>query len=194
MTIEMQLLKFVHILSVVFMSAPLYNLIVVGERARLGPMSYKLDRYLENLIKGSSTRCYVYQLTALGTGLLLVGLSSYGVALILTNWVLAAKTGLLLGLMALLSYVHFGIQPKIETLLTQVSEDPIPEEITAAIAPLRLRRKRLAGLCLFLVIVIIVLGLQVYVRYHPALTLGLLALVALFSWRVYRKPVPYGWV
>jgi hypothetical protein len=194
MTIELQLLKFVHILSVVFMSAPLYNLIVVGERARFGPMSYKLDRYLENLIKGSSTRCYIYQLTALGTGLLLVGLSSSGVASILTNWVLAAKTGLLLGLMGLLSYVHFGIQPKIEKLLAPLSEDPISEEVAAAIKPLRLRRKRLAGLCLFLVIVIIVLGLQVYVRYHPALTLGLLALAALFSWRVYKKPVPYGWV
>jgi len=194
MPTEMQLLKFVHILSVVFMSAPLYNLIVVNERARFGPMSYKIDRYMENLIKGSAIRCYVFQLTALGTGLLLVGLSGSGFSALLFNGVLAAKTGLLLGLMGLLSYVHFGIQPKIEGWLSQVSEDPIPDEIAAAIAPLRLRRKRLAGVCLFLVIVLIVLGLQVYARYHPALTLGLLALAALFSWRVYKKPVFYGWV
>ncbi len=194
MTTELQLIKFVHILSVVFMSVPLYNLIIVNERARFGPMSYQIDRYLENLIKGSSTRCYVFQFTALGTGLLLVALSGLGLPSILTNWVLAAKTGLLLALIGLLSYVHFGIQPKIERLLSQVSEDPIPEEIAAAISPLRVRRKRLAGVCLFLVITIIVLGLQVYARYNPMLSVALIALAALFSWRVYKKPVPYGWV
>jgi hypothetical protein len=176
------------------MSAPLYNLIIVNERARFGPMSYKIDRYLENLIKGSSIRCYAFQLTALGTGLLLVGLSGLGFASIFTDWVLATKTGLLLVLIGLLSYVHFGIQPQIEKLLAQVSEDPVPEEIAAAISPLRVRRKRLAGVCLFFVITIIVLGLQVYARYDPTLSLALIALAALFSWWVYKKPVPYGWV
>ena len=188
------LIIFVHILSVVFMSAPLYNLIIVNERAQFGPMSYKIDRYLENLIKGSSIRCYVYQLTALVTGLLLVYLSGLGLASIVTNWVLAAKTGLLLLLMGLLSYVHFGIQPQIEKLLAPVSEDPIPGEIVAAIKPLRIQRKRLAAGCLFLVVTIIILGLQVFTRFNPILTLALMVLAALFSWRVYRKPIRYGWV
>ena len=188
------LIIFVHILSVVFMSAPLYNLIIVNERAQFGPMSYKIDRYLENLIKGSSIRCYVYQLTALVTGLLLVYLSGLGLASIVTNWVLAAKTGLLLLLMGLLSYVHFGIQPQIERLLAPVSEDPIPGKIVAAIKPLRIRRKRLAAGCLFLVVTIIILGLQVFTRFNPILTLALIVSAALFSWRVYRKPIPYGWV
>ena len=31
------LLKFIHILGVVFMSMPLYNLIIVNERALFGP-------------------------------------------------------------------------------------------------------------------------------------------------------------
>jgi len=194
MEIGFNAVKFVHILSVVFMSAPLYNLIVVNERALFGPMSYKLDRYMENLIKGSSTRCYVFQLTALVTGFLLVYFSGLGLTSIVSNWVLAAKTGLLLALMGLLSYVHFGIQPKIEKLLAPLSEDPIPEGVATAIKPLRIRRKRLAGVCLFLVITLIILGLQVFVRYGSILTLTLIVLAALFAWWVYKKPIPYGWV
>ena len=51
------ILKFVHILGVVFMSAPLYSLILVNERALLGPsMVYGVDRYMENLIK-KTPRC-----------------------------------------------------------------------------------------------------------------------------------------
>jgi len=190
----LNLSAFIHIMGVVFMSAPLYNLIVVNERALLGPMDYKLDRYMENLIKGSATRCFVFQLTVLATGILQVVLSGMPLTALLSNWILLAKTGLLLVLTGLLSYVHFGIQPKIENLLAQVSENPIPVELAEAIKPLRVLRKRLAGVCLFLVITTIILGLQVVVRYDPILTVSLMALAILFSWWVYRKAVPFGWV
>ena len=189
-----ELLKFVHILAVVFMSAPLYNLIVVNERALFGPgMVYSMDRYMENLIRKSAVRCYVFQITVLVTGVLLVHLEM-GLSALFTEWVLAAKTLLLLALMGLLSYVHFGIQPGIERLLGQVNDDPVPEEVASGIRPLRVRRKRLAGGCLFLVITTVILGLQVFDVFHPALTVGLIVLAALFSWRVYRSPVRYGWV
>ncbi len=55
--------KFLHILAVVFMSAPLYNLIVVNERLRFGKAPYAVDRYFENLIKSNSVRCYAFQAT-----------------------------------------------------------------------------------------------------------------------------------
>jgi len=64
--------KFLHVLTVVFMAAPLYNLIVVNERARFGKAPAAVDRYFENLIRGNAIRCYVFQLTALATGILLI--------------------------------------------------------------------------------------------------------------------------
>jgi hypothetical protein len=45
---------FLHIVAVVFMSAPLYNLIVVNERLRFGKAPYAVDRYFENLIKSAA--------------------------------------------------------------------------------------------------------------------------------------------
>ena len=188
------LLKFVHILGVVFMSVPLYNLIVVNERALFGSeMVYSVDRYMENLIRKSATRCYVFQATVLVTGVVLVHLEM-GLSSLFTEWVLAAKTVLLLVLMGLLSYVHLGIQPEIETLLGQVQSDPIPDEIASGIRPLRVLRKRLAGICLFLVVTTVILGLQVLDTFHPFLTVGLIVLAALFAWRVYKSPVRFGWI
>ncbi len=51
------LLKLLHILSFVFMSVPLFNLIVVNERAMMGSgFVYATDRYMENIIPGPG-RC-----------------------------------------------------------------------------------------------------------------------------------------
>lgn len=189
-----QLLKFLHILTVVFMAAPLYNLIVVNERVRFGKAHLQVDQYFENLIRGNSIRCYIFQLTALVTGLLLVGLGGSGLSLF-TNWVLLAKLLLLLALMGLLSVVTFSIQPRIDRLLAQAQGDEtIPQPVAAQIAPLRLRRKRLASVCLFLVITTVLLGLQVFTPFGAALTILLIVLAALFAWRVYKTPIFYGWV
>ena len=188
-------LRFLHILTVVFMSAPLYNLIIVRERVLLGPsMTYPIDRYMENLIKKNSVRCFFYQLTALITGIALVYLEGLGFSSIFTNWVLLLKTVLLLALMGLLSFVHLYIQPRIEGLLSPVKNDPIPEEIAGRIRPLRLSRTRLAGFCLFLVITSIILGVQTFDAYPPGLTITLVLLAAIFSWRVYKKPPRFGWI
>lgn len=199
MEIWLQVVKFLHILAVVFMAWPLYALITVNERGRLGvPLGSDADRYMENIIKGQTIRCYVFQLTALVTGVVLVSLYGVGLNALLTNWVLAAKTGLLLALMGLLSYVHLGVQPRLDRLFQAAGEaegnPTVPEEIASRIGPLRVRRKRLAGLCLFLVITTIILGLQVFARYNPILTGALIALAALFAWQAYKRPIGYGWV
>ncbi len=188
-----QLLKFFHILAVVFMAAPLYNLIVVNERVRFGKAHLQVDQYFENIIRGNAARCYVFQLTALVTGVLLVGLGGSWLALF-TNWVLLAKLVLLLLLMGLLSVVTLSIQPGIDRLLSEAEGDTIPQPLAARIAPLRLRRKRLASVCLFLVIATVLLGLQVFSPLGTGPTLILLVLAALFAWRVYRTPIPWGWV
>ena len=187
------LLKFLHILTVVFMAAPLYNLVVVNERVKFGKAHIQVDRYFENLIRGNAARCYVFQATALVTGVILVGLGGSLVSLV-TNWVLLAKLIILLILTGLLSVVTFSLQPRIDGLLAQVTGDAIPQEVAAQIGPVRLRRKRLAATCLFLVISTVLLGLQVSAPFGAPLNALMLLLGALFAWRVYKTPIPYGWL
>lgn len=187
-------MKFLHILAVVFMAAPLYNLIVVNERLRFGKAPYAVDRYFENLIKSNALRCFVFQATALVSGILLIVLSEQPLGTLFTNGVLLAKFLMLLVLTLLLSYVHFGIQPRIEALLEQVEADEIPSAIAGQLAPWRSRRKKLAGFCLFFVITLVLLGLQVYASFDPLLTGLLILLAALFSWRVYKTNIRYGWI
>ena len=187
-------IKFLHILAVVFMAAPLYNLIVVHERRRIGKAPFVVDRYFENIIKGAAIRCYVYQLTALLTGILLLPLAGFAWSDLIENPILLGKFLLLLLLTALLSVVHFRIQPAIESLLAEVQGNEIPEGIAKQIAPIRLRRTRLATACLFIVITIVLLGLQVTSRFGLPVTGILILLAALFCLRVYRTSVRFGWI
>lgn len=190
------LVQFLHIMSVVFMSVPLFNLIVVNERGSLGiPFDYYADRYMENIIRRGAIRCYVFQTTVLVSGALLLVLGPLGIEALWANGYVLAKTLLLVSLTALLSYVHFGLQPKIEALMAQIGPDSIvPEDFTSRLKPYRGRRKRLATFCLFLLITTIILGLQVYDRFSPGLTIALIALAALFTWRVNRSLLRFGWL
>jgi hypothetical protein len=189
-------LKFLHVLSFVFMAIPLFNLIVVNERALLGvPFHYHTDRYMENIIRRGATRCFVFQGTVLATGALMLVVGPLGVTALWSNWVLLVKTLLLLGLMALLSYVHFRLQPHIETVLATVTADMVPPaDLPGRLKPYRVLRKRLATLCLFLVITAIVLGMQVYGRFSAGLTAVLIGLAALFAWRANRTLLRFGWI
>ncbi|PIU40629.1 MAG: hypothetical protein COT00_00705 [Candidatus Omnitrophica bacterium CG07_land_8_20_14_0_80_50_8] len=182
-------LKFSHILAVVFMAAPLYSLILVNERALYSPqMVYQVDRYMETLIGKNAVRCFVFQLTALVTGALLVWRMGWS-----WNTVLVLKLILLFSLMALLSFVHLGVQPRIEQLLAQVKNDPVAEKIVSRIKPLRLLRKRLAATCLFLMVATVLLGLQVYDSFPLVVNLAFLILVGFFCIRAFNKPLRLGW-
>ncbi|MBI4301882.1 MAG: hypothetical protein HY664_04695 [Chloroflexi bacterium] len=183
----------VHLVGTLFMAAPLYMLVVVNERARFGvPIGYFTDRYMENIIKNQPPRCYAYLAAVLVSGLVLVNDRGWDS---LTEWPLLIKVGAFIVLTGLLSYVHFGIQPRIEAILDGVKPDaPVPPEVRPQITALRIRRKRLAGLCLFLVLTAVIMGLRVMWTYNTALTLLFLAGAALFAWRAYKAPVPYGWV
>jgi hypothetical protein len=188
------LLKAIHIVLVVFMAAPLYNLIVVHERRRIGKAPFVVDRFFENIIKGAAILCYVYQFTALVSGILLIPLAGLAWSDLVESPVLLVKLLLLLLLMALLSVVHLRIQPAIESLLAKVQGDQIPADITERIGPIRLRRMRLATVCLFIVLTIVLLGLQVVSRFGFPATVILIIVAALFSWRVYRSSVRFGWI
>ena len=186
--------KFAHVLGFAFMSIPLFNLIVVNERALMGPsFNYETDRYFENIIKRGAVRCYVFQFTVFISGLIIVVIGP-GISAMIRNWVLATKTIILFSLMGLLSYVHFSLQPKIEELLSSFdSNNEPPENFASMLAPFRIKRKKLATLCLFLVITAIILGLQTYIRHDPLVTIGLILLAAIFSYRANKSLIRFGW-
>ena len=60
---------------------------------------------------------------------------------------------------ALLGHVHMSLQPRIDALFTQAQE-PVSADMVALILDLRLRRKRLASVCLFVVLVLAMLGVR----------------------------------
>ena len=191
-----QALKLWHILSFVFMSIPLFNLIVVNERALMGSsFNYGTDRYMENIIRHGAIRCYVFQVSVFISGILLLIFGPLGVEELWRNYVLLAKTALLFTLMGLLSYVHFSLQPKIDSYFKDISpETKVPDNFLVSVKPYRMLRKRLATLCLFLVITTIILGTQVYAPFGLSLNVLLIGLTGLFAWRVNKTLILFGWI
>ena len=190
------LLIFLHVMGFVFMSVPLFNLIVVNERALLGiSFNYYADRYMENIIKHGAYRCYIFQLTVLITGVLLLFFGPLEFEALWLNWRILVKTILLFILMGMLSYVHFKLQPKIESYLSELNENSeIPDNLVSQLKPYRVRRKWMATFCLFLVIVSIILGLQVYGSFSPILNIILIGLAGLFVLKVNKTIIRFGWI
>ena len=190
------ILIFLHVMGFVFMSTPLFNLMVVNERALLGPsFNYYADRYMENIIRHGAIRCYVFQFTVLISGVLLIIFGPVGIEALWTSWIVQAKTLIVFTMMGLLSYVHFGLQPKIESLMSKIGpEDAVPDDFSAQLKPYRVRRKRLATFCLFLVITAIILGLQVYSTFSSILTIVLIGIGALFAWKANKTLIRFGWI
>jgi hypothetical protein len=160
----------------------------------MGPsLNYETDRYFENIIKRGAIRCFVFQWTVFISGVIILTLGP-GLTAIWTNWVLTVKTLILLLLMSLLSYVHFSVQPKIEKLLVSLSPgQPAPEDLSVKLVPFRVQRKKLATICLFLVITAIIFGVQTYNRFHPFVSIALIFLAAGFSHRANKSLIRFGW-
>ena len=185
----------IHLVSTLFMAAPLYMLIIVNERARFGlPPGYNTDRYMENIIKGQPIRCYAYLAVILITGLLLVWITGLKWTSLFSDWTLAIKAGAFILLVSFLSYIHFGLQPKIETILSTIKPDGLlSEEMRPKLIALRMRRKKFSGLCLFLVLTSLLAGARLTFGLSPLVFLLLVCLSALFAWRAYKVPLPKGW-
>ena len=190
-----QVLKLWHILRFVFMSIPLFNLIAVNERALMGgSYNYGTDSYMENIIRHGAKRCYVFQVSVFISGILLLTYGHMGIQAIWTNYILLTKTILLFTLMGLLSFVHFSLQPKIDFFFKDITpETKVPDSFLSTVKPYRVLRKRMATICLFLVLTTIILGMQVYVPFNLILNAILIALAGLFSWRVNRTLILFGW-
>ena len=180
-----------HLVAMLFMAAPLYALITVNERARFAvPPNYNTDRFLENVIKNQPIRCYAYLAVIVVTGILLTWARGW----IWTDWALIAKLVAATAIGFLLSYVHNGIQPHIESILDKLKPgEEVSAEDRVTLLVWRTRRKRLAGICLFLVLTALIMGVRVTWGYAPWLVAVFMVAAALFAWRVYRNPVRFGW-
>lgn len=195
MNIIYDLLIFFHVMSIVFMSVPLFNLIVVNERAVFGPeFNYQVDRYMENIIKNGASRCFMFQSTALVSGFLLLYYGPMGLEAFWTNLLVLGKFMLLFVLTGLLLYVHKSLQPRIESIIADHdSESAVPQKTGSLLKPLRIRRKWMATFCLFLVITIIILGLQLYRPFNIYLNLTLIVMAGLFALRAGKTGNRLGW-
>ncbi|MFH1647514.1 MAG: hypothetical protein ABID71_07525 [Chloroflexota bacterium] len=185
-----------HLLSTLLMAAPIYMLVIVNERARFGaPLGYFTDRYMENIIRNNAVRCFIFQGTMAASGLALVYVTRASFIPLFTDPTLIIKWVALVILVSLLSLIHFSIQPRIEALMQQVKPDaPVPDGLAPKIKALRSRRKKLSGLCLFLVLTALIMGLRATFFYSYYLAIGLVIVAAIYAWRVYRNPVRLGWV
>lgn len=186
------LVLLLHLVAMLFMAAPLYALIAVNERAGMAvPPNYNTDRFLENMIKGQPIRCYAFLTVIIITGLLLTWYNGW----IWTNGALIAKLVVTATILSLLSYGHFGIQPNIERILDKINPgEEVSSDDRPTLVKWRMRRKRLAGFCLFLVLTGLIMGVRASFSYTAWwLVVILMAAAALFAWRVYRNPVRLGW-
>ena len=177
------LIKVIHILSAILMAWPFYALVIVNQRVRLGPpLGDRVDAYMETIIKSRIIPCFVFQATALISGLAMVLLYGQGLLPLIKNPILGIKFALLLLISSLLSYVHFHIQPQIDVSFVRLGSAPSPE-LSSLITRLRLRRKRVASICTFVVLTVSMLGVQAWRPFPWWLTGILVAFIVAFAWR-----------
>jgi hypothetical protein len=183
-----------HVITAILMAWPFYALVAVNQRAQLGPpLGDRTDTYMENIIKNRTVPCFVFQATALLTGVALVLVGGFSLGTLVSNPVLGVKLLLLLLIGGLLGYAYFGLQPRIDALFAEATE-PGSGEVASQIGTLRLRRKRLASVCMFVVLIEAMLGVQAWAPFPAWLTALLVAALALFTWRAYNSVTPFGWV
>ncbi|MBI2939305.1 MAG: hypothetical protein HYY04_02615 [Chloroflexi bacterium] len=189
------LLKVIHVVNAMLMIWPFYALVAVNQRGRLGPpVGDRTDTYLENIVKNRTVPCFIFQATALVSGLALVLLPGHGLGALVTNPALGLKVLLLVFIMGLLSYVHTGLQPRIDAQFARGNGKPLPPDAAKSAGALRLRRKRLASVCLFCVLTVSMLGVQTWRPFSLELTIALVLAIAAFTWRGYKSVTPYGWM
>jgi len=194
MTTIISILKVTHIITAILMAWPFYALVAVNQRVRLGPpLGDRTDTYMENIIKNRTIPCFVFQITALISGLALVLLRGFGLDALITFPVLGLKFLLLVLVMGLLGFVYLNLQPQIDALFAQAG-NPVSADLAPRIGALRLRRKRLASICMFVVLTISMFGVQVWTPFPLWLTVLLVIAIAVFTWRTYTSTTPYGWV
>jgi hypothetical protein len=136
----------------------------------------------------------VCQNTALATGLALVLLRGMGMKDLAINPILELKLLLLLIIAGLLTYVHALLQPRINALFVRAGGNPVPHDLDQQIDAFRLHRKRMALICIVVVITIAMPGVHVWTPFPSWSTVVLVTTIGVFTWRAYSSVTAYGWV
>jgi hypothetical protein len=190
----LNIVQVIHILNALLMAWPIYALVTVNQRGRLGPpLGDRTDVFMENIIKNRTIPCFVFQATALISGISLILLRGMDLNVLLSNPIMAAKFFPLLIIIILLAYIHSSIQPRIDSLFKTSEGGSIAKEVAAEINSLRLKRKRIASVCMFVVLSVSMLGIQVWAPFPAWLTVLFVVAIIAFTWRSFKSTTPYGW-
>jgi hypothetical protein len=173
------------------MAWPYYGTIITGERVKLGAPKDRADIFMENIIRQQSIRCMIFQITMFVTGALIVYIRTDGVFLptFFANLRLAAKVILVLLLVVMNIYMVYYLQPRIDKLL---DVDPSDEAAAKTLGKYRGRRRWMAAVCLWYVLMAVILGVQVWNSFGMIFILVVAGVAAIFVLRVYLKLSPYG--
>jgi hypothetical protein len=87
-----------------------------------------------------------------------------------------------------------SVQPRIDALFAQAGGGAVSQEVAQQIGTLRLRRKRMASVCMFVVLTVAMLGVQVWNPFSIWLTMAFVMAIGVFAWRAYTSVTPYGWL
>jgi hypothetical protein len=195
MDILISVFKVIHIASAVLLAWPYYALAAVNQRALLGPpLGDRTDTYMENVIKSRTVPCFIFQGTVLVSGIVLMLAQGLGMGALFVEPLLRAKFVLLLLIAVLLTYVHVALQPQIDATFSEAGGNPMPSELAKRIGAMRLRRKRIASICMFVVLTNVVLGVQVSAGFSAIVLAMLIVTVGVFTWRAFSSTTPFGWV
>ncbi|MHA2621607.1 MAG: hypothetical protein V2G42_07240 [bacterium JZ-2024 1] len=92
----------------------------------------------------------------------------------------------------LLTYFRTSLQARIDSLFAHPGVSPLPPETAQRTGALRIRRKRIASVCMFVVLTVAMPGGQVRAPIAVGLTIALNAAIAVFTWQAHRSVPPYG--
>ena len=194
MNVVIEVLRVIHLFTAIMMAWPFYALVAVNQRIRLGtPLGDRTDLYMENIIKNRTVPCLIFQFTAGITGVILMLLRGMPLGALYTNYAIAIKVVLLAFVIGLLSHVHLNLQPKVDALFAQAGDGTMLPELAEKIGALRKRRTSFATTCLFCVLIISLMALQVWVMYPLWLNGVLVGAIIVFTWRTFNSYMAYGW-
>lgn len=141
---------------------------------------------MEDVTRASLSRYCVYYCTTMLSGLVLILITKGSPIAVFATWILPLRILFLFTNMSMRKYARHIIQPKIDDLLSKASGDTVLEELPGAIKVLRMRRKKLTLVCLFDIMVLVTLGVQLAV--NAAYGVFAIALAAVLAWRPIIRP------
>jgi hypothetical protein len=189
----LRILIVVHAVTSIFMAWPYYALIITGERVKLGPPRDRADDYMENIIRQQSFRCVIFQLTLLVSGAVIIHMKTEGalVDTLSTNYRLLAKVLLVLLLVGMNIYMVFYLQPRIDRHL---EANPSDSEASRLAAKYRGRRRWMAAVCLWYVLMAVMLGVQAWASFGIGFIIVAAIVGAIFVLNTYLRLSPFGFI